>query len=139
MRLGLVLVAAAACSGPRPDVYITIDRDAVDTVRELGGTLIASEGDIALVDIDAARLDALGAQLHARFRRCGGFMIHDSLDDAPAALHPHAATTDVDYTLDRGDAVRAILPQLDRERILATIRELSAMPNRYYKSESGAA
>src|SRR5258707_13399002 len=109
MRLGLVILAVAACSGSRPDVYITLDRDAIATVRELGGTVVATEGDVAVVDIAADRLDALGVQLHARFHRCGGFMIHDSLDDATAAMHPHAVTTDVDYTLDHSDAVRAIL------------------------------
>jgi leucyl aminopeptidase len=64
--------------------------------------------------------------------------VHDSLADARDALHPRDQRPGPDYTIDRGDAVRAALPALERERIRSTIAELSGMKNRYYQSKSGA-
>jgi bacterial leucyl aminopeptidase len=54
-------------------------------------------------------------------------------------MHVHRDGRRIDYTLDRGDVVRALVPAVDEQRILATIRELTAMKSRYYKSASGAA
>jgi leucyl aminopeptidase len=143
MRHALVLAAVAACS--RAPVYVTIDSDAIATARELAARddarfelLDAADG-VAIVAVDARELDALSAQLHAQFHRCAGFMLHDSLDDARAALHPSPPRPGPDYTLDRAEAVNAVLPALDRERLLATIRELAAMKTRYYQSKTGAA
>ncbi len=50
-----------------------------------------------------------------------------------------AARPSLDYSIDHPAEVAAVLPQLDAERIRATIAELSAMKSRYYRSESGAA
>jgi len=100
---------------------------------------------VAVLRIDDGGLEPLSAIMHERFHRCGGFLVHDSLADAHAALAaasaPAAAALrpGLDYTLDRAAAVRAVLPALDAGRIRDTIRELSAMPNRYYQSPSGAA
>src|SRR5690606_10167774 len=57
---------------------------------------------------------------------------------ARAALGPAPARGPVDYTIDRAQVVRAVLPALDREAIRTTIGELSAMKNRYYRSDTGA-
>jgi leucyl aminopeptidase len=65
-------------------------------------------------------------------------MVHDSIEDARASFTKPVERV-VEYTLDRADTVTAVLPTLDARRILATIAELSAMKNRYYQSESGAA
>src|SRR5262249_39418243 len=70
------------------------------------------------------------------------FMAHTSLRDAFGALAadaPPPLRTPLDYTLDRGDVVRAVLPRIREDDILATIRALSSRKNRYYRSESGAA
>jgi leucyl aminopeptidase len=138
MRYALALVTVLACSRGR-EVHITVGDDAIDTVRALGGHVIERDGGLAIADLREDQLDGLGRLMHAEFHRCGGFMLHDTLDDARLALHPAAMRTPVEYTLDHADEVKAILPQLGRERILATIRELSAMPNRYYRSDEGAA
>jgi leucyl aminopeptidase len=129
--------------GPR---YISIGADALDTARVVaaahGETLdvIEADGDVAVVAFDAASFGDLSEQLHQRFHRCGGFALHDSLDDARASLHTHAhAGAPIDYTLDHAEAVRAVLPSLDPARILETIRELSTQHNRHFRSPTGAA
>jgi leucyl aminopeptidase len=147
MRTALCLVAAlAACSGARPseDVaahvgerYITIGTDALPAIAG-HARLIETEGDHAVVAVDARDLETLSEEMHEVFHRCGGFMVHDSLDDA-LHVQKDGPKKPVDYTLDRALLVNALLPKLQEQAILGTIRELSSMQNRYYQSASGAA
>lgn len=143
----VVALAAASCStrrGPET-VYITIDADAVTTVKSLAVerhvTLDVLEvaDDVAIVAVSPDELESLSERMHAEHHRCGGFMLHDSFADAQAALHPAAVRTKIEYTLDRAANVLAVLPTLSAEAIHKTIGELSAMKNRYFRSESGAA
>ena len=126
--------------------YVSLDRDALVTARAVAARhgapleIFETEGDVALIAFETDDLDALSEQMHERHHRCGGFVLHESIDDARAALHvPAFRSLAIDYTLDRPDAVHAVLPTLDRGKIVGVIRELSAMQNRYYQSPSGAA
>lgn len=146
MRRFVLLAALAACGRPDPREagprFITIDADAVPTARSVLHQVSVQEvdGDVAVLAIDAGELDALTRAMHEQHHRCGGFMLHDSLADAQAAARaPEPGRAALDYRLDRGAAVRAVLPAIEAKRILGTIGELSAMKNRYYRSESGAA
>jgi leucyl aminopeptidase len=151
MRAMLVSALAVMCAcegaareaGPR---YISIGADALETARAVAAPrgemleVLEVAGDVAVLAMDDDGLEALSEQMHERHGRCGGFMLHESLEEARAALRP--LRTDrgpIEYTLDRAELVREVLPELDQERIRATIGELSAMKNRYYQSESGAA
>lgn len=136
----------AACSGASESRhrYITVDADAVFTAmaatRTHGMRMLDTTSGIAVLEVDEADLPALSDAMHETHGRCGGFMLHDSLAEAEAALHD-AQPLDrgpIDYTLDRAALVRSVLPALDRERILGTIRELSSFENRYYQSATGA-
>ncbi|CAN5887311.1 hypothetical protein BH11MYX2_BH11MYX2_38530 [soil metagenome] len=92
------------------------------------------EGEVLSLDDDA--LGALSLEIHEKYDRCGGYMVHATADDAYAAVVPEKT---VEYTIDRGAVVRAILPSLDEAKLLQTIKTLSSYKNRYYQSESGAA
>ena len=141
-RLALVAaVMAAACgrsSGPET-TYVTVGADAVGTAAGVSAQVIATGGDIAIVEVPTDALTELSERMHEEHHRCGGFMAHDSLEDARAALVPAAVKPAPDYTLDRGDTVRAVLPKVSADKIKTTIGELSSMKNRYFQSESGAA
>src|SRR5262245_40043269 len=152
MHAAIASVLAAMCAyahgaGPESELrYITIGTDALATARatadERGEVLEVLEvgDDAAVIAIEEDDLEALSERMHERHDRCGGFMLHDSLEEAREALRPApAAALAIEYTLDEAALVRDVLPALDQERILATIGELSAMKNRYYQSESGAA
>ncbi|HEX7839765.1 MAG TPA: M20/M25/M40 family metallo-hydrolase, partial [Kofleriaceae bacterium] len=156
MRTTLLLVATlVGCAGPAPGAppsevgprLVSLGIDALDAAQGVAARrgapleIVESRGGVAVVALDAADLGLLAEQIHARNDRCGGFLVHDSLADAHAQLADPVADLrpDVPYTLDRAAAVRAVLPALDAARIRDTIRELSAMPNRYYQSPSGAA
>lgn len=127
---------------------VSIGRDALDAVLAVaerrGAPLrvLDVDADVAVVEIDARDLGLLAEEIHARHDRCGGFMVHDSFAEARLALPVHAAPLvrpELDYTLDRPAVVHAVLPALDAGRIRGTIRELSAMPTRYFQSSTGAA
>ncbi len=140
--LVLASLALVSCSraAPGPHHYLTIDVDAIATARDATTEpvdVIEQTGDIAVIDFPEADLDALSAKMDAEHHRCGGFLLHDTLAEAEATALP--ARGPVDYKLDHGKVLGEILPELDEAKILATIRELSAMPNRYYASETGAA
>ena len=157
MHRTLVLVAGiAGCAVPahEPDDapaeygkrYISIGADALGTARAVAAEhsalfeVVDTENDVAVIAFDAQDLEELSEQMHEQHDRCGGFILHDSLEEARVALSPSvAAATAVDYTLDQAAAVNAILPALEADKILGTIGELSAMQNRYYQSASGAA
>jgi leucyl aminopeptidase len=158
MRSTLMCVAAVVgCAGPpgtgdhapieTGQRYISLDADALVTARAVAARegdqleLLELDSGIAVIAFPAEDLEALSEQMHEQHHRCGGFMLHESLDEARASLHAHAddARSAVDYTLDHAATVRAVLPALDQSWILHTIGELSAMPNRHYQSPSGAA
>ena len=147
MRLSLLTLLAAASCGRTLEanrLYVTLGADAVPAAQALTGAHVVLDGadhDVALIEIDAAQIDALAEVMHAQFDRCGGFFVHASLADAEAALHaiPQPRLAAADYTLDRAALVGQVLPQLDAERIRSTIAELAAMKNRYYQSQTGAA
>ena len=90
----------------------------------------------------AEHFRALSEAIHDRFHRCGGFQLHDTIDDALDTLrakdYETLPTLATDYTLDDGLMVDAVVPTLDQARILGTIQQLSAMQNRYYTSTTGS-
>jgi len=140
--LAAMSASAAAEVGP---TYVSIGRDALPTALDVASadhavlSFEAASGDAVVLGIPAGELEHLSQAMHAAHGRCGGFMAHDSLADARAALAPPTPEAPIDYTLDRGDVVAAVLPGIREDGILATIRALSSRKNRYYRSESGAA
>lgn len=143
MRNAWLLVAVLGCSSQKaPETrYISIDVDAVATARGVANQLgvLETNGEIAILEVPADDLEALSHEMHEQHHRCGGFMVHESLEEAREALAPPPAQPVVDYTLDRAEIVQAILPKLEMNRILDTIGEMSTMKTRYYQSDSGAA
>ena len=142
-----VALIAACTSDPAPrHRYISVDADAIATAmvatRAHGMRMLDTGATAAVLEVDEADLPALSDAMHEQHGRCGGFMLHDSLADAQDAVRAVEVQPldggGPDYKLDRGETVRSVLPALDREHILGTIRELSAFPNRYYQSATGA-
>lgn len=147
MRSAVLLVALAAGCGHAPDrTYVSIDADALATIGAVAAEhhaaldVLEVEHGVAVVSIESGQLEALSERMHAEHQRCGGFMVHDSLAEARAALaEPAAELARLDYTLDRPAQVAAVIPTISADAIHQTIGELSAMKNRYFRSESGAA
>jgi leucyl aminopeptidase len=134
--------SALAAHGDAGETAITIGADALPTARAVlgeGSLAFALNADVAFMMVDDDDLERLSEAMHELHGRCGGFMVHDSLEEAIDAVAPPPASAPIDYTIDRGDVVGAVLPAIREGDILATIRALSSRKNRYYRSESGAA
>jgi leucyl aminopeptidase len=154
-----ITACATATPDPGPDRkpaepgarYITLDRDALDTAQEAlarrdpGAKLdtIETRDGIALVRFDAQDFQALSQLMHANHNRCGGFAVHDSLDEGMTALRAKDQERIgplVAYTIDNAATVNGLLPQLSQATILATIQQLSGaagFTTRYYTSAGG--
>jgi bacterial leucyl aminopeptidase len=128
--------------------WITIDGDAVETAREAlaerlhGATLDVLEiaNDVAIVEFDEQDFLALSQLMHEKHNRCGGFVLHDSLEEARTATRSRelqSLAPLVTYTIDNGPTVQALLPLLSESTILTTIQNLSALTTRYYTSATG--
>jgi bacterial leucyl aminopeptidase len=146
MRHLAALALIVGCSSGEPAEtgtrYITIGADAVATARSVSGAqldVLESNGEIAVLAVDAEDLEDISHAMHEQHHRCGGYMLHDSLEDARAALEAPPRPAPIEYTLDRAEAVNAVLPTIEPNRILDLIGELSNMKTRHYQSESGAA
>ncbi|MFT3696712.1 MAG: M20/M25/M40 family metallo-hydrolase [Kofleriaceae bacterium] len=127
----LLLAAVLSASAYASPTIISTDRDALD---EFSDMKFIEAGDHVVLSLDDAGLAQLSERMHLDHHRCGGFMVHDSVADALAAPVPEKK---VSYSLDHARDVEHVLPTLSADRIATTIRQLSAMPTRFYKSAGG--
>lgn len=123
-------------------VFITIGNDAVEMSRAnfkgLAQPLSGNKG-ASVLSVDTAAIPYLSSMMHENFNRCGGFIAHDSEAEAMAFAKssqlPSSSTAD--YTINRHDEVKRLLPEINEMNILNTIKKLSNFKNRYYQSETG--
>ena len=140
MHRAAFLVALLASQTAAADtLYITVGADAIGTVTATASyaNIHAADDQVAVLEVDETDLEAIAREMHERHGRCGGFMAHDTLADA--MQNDKKPNPPIEYTLDQPATVLNVLGTIDRGNILATIRELSEMPSRLYKSASGAA
>lgn len=129
--------------------WISIGADALPTAqmaldeRYRGRILtpVKMTGDVAILAYDAADFGALSELMHARHNRCGGFIVHETLEEAEAAVRAKGneglAPQLVTYTIDNAATVNGMLSELQEPRIRSFIESLSAFQNRYYTSSFG--
>jgi bacterial leucyl aminopeptidase len=169
MRLPLSMFAAltiTACSTGAPELephsdlpepvetgprYISLDRDALETAQEALAQrdpsarleVVDMWNDVALVRLDGQDLKTLSQRMHENHNRCGGFVVHESLDEGTRALRAkdyEGIASLVTYTIDNATTVNGLLPQLSASNILTTIQQLSGgagFTTRYYTSTGG--
>src|SRR5262245_15227726 len=107
-----VLVAGCSSSAREPrSTYISVGTDALTSVRAAAAAhgdyadVLEANGEVAVLAVDDGDLEAIAHVMHEEFRRCGGFIVHDSLADAHAALQAPATVAAVDYTIDHAPVV----------------------------------
>ncbi|PHV12092.1 aminopeptidase [Chitinimonas sp. BJB300] len=92
------------------------------------------------VEVEEALLPRLSKAIQQRSKRHGGYRVHNSQEEALAALQPLIPATQAirpSYTIDNQAAVSPLLAQMQDSNIASTIADLSAHPNRYYTSIHG--
>lgn len=153
-RLGitLLLVLAAASSAPtgEDEVWITIGSRAAAQALEAfekaglaGEFMVEQTGEVSVARLAERHVAFLSEELHEARRTCGGFMAHASAEEAFAEAARAASEAErqrpapIDYTIDNGPVVQALMAGLQKGRILDTIESLSAVFTRYHNCPSG--
>jgi leucyl aminopeptidase len=147
-------LAPAPAPAPTPDPamtgmrYISLDIDALDSARlalaerDPGAKLdvVDTWNDVAIVRYDAQDFRKLSELMHGNHGRCGGFVVHESLDEALGAFrakdHEGIAPL-IAYTIDNAATVDGLLPQLSATSLLGYIQNLVSFGTRYYTSAGG--
>jgi leucyl aminopeptidase len=156
--VGLVLAAGCLAAGAQElpggtggvrEVWITLAaRDAAALQLSVPGDdwdlpleIHAERDGVVLARVPEERLGSLARAVHERFKRCGGFVTHSSLDAALDALYlppPELpAALAVSYTLDNAAVAQALIAAVQPANIVDTINLLAANTTRYYTSTGG--
>lgn len=96
-----------------------------------------------VIKMTSAEIEQLSEVIHHELHRCGGFIAHESMDDAVEAVSSQGEmffaerAIFTDYTLDQGSLVRPLLEQVEERPIRDMITQLSEYKTRHYKSETG--
>lgn len=130
--------------------WITMGQDAIADLNHVGGkefmlnsTLSnSSSSKISVAQIHEGQLSKLSRLMHENHNRCGGYIVHKSLQAALAAQQQSAVsnTNFVASVFTEAATVNRLLPNLNKENIVDTINYLSTnFNNRYYTTTGGSA
>lgn len=158
ISLGLAMIALPSLLLATPfsnafaedkSIFISIDRDALDFSEKTFGKRVeevSTSGNISIIKIDEDAIPWLSLLMHRNFNRCGGFMVHDSEEDAMELLDSQNGAQlfakhnfFTSYAIDQEDIVKPMVGEVVASNISDTITKLSSFKNRYYKGEFGKA
>ncbi len=142
MALSLSMAAVAAPSSQ----WVTVDNQVLAKIRpKLNKSIQAvysAEG-ATVVNLSAREVEQLSDVIHHELHRCGGFMQHDSREEAMEALTAqgdlHFAQRAIfsDYAIDQQAFTAPVVARVDEASIRAMIEKLTAFNTRHYKSDTG--
>ncbi len=140
-----LILSTAAFAAPKAQ-WLTVDNEVLAKIRpkldKSVQTLFSAQG-ASVVKLTQEEVEKLSALIHHELHRCGGFIAHESFEEAQSALSFQGDTyfaksaIFADYTIDRQSDVRPMVAQVSDANIEGTIRKLSEFKTRYYKSETG--
>lgn len=146
-KLWMILMAVSFSATAAQDdfVYITVGSDAVQTTKEnlLDVESIKVNSDISVMKVHKDDIDIMSYMMHGEFKRCGGFMVHDSKEEALTVLADNEIRKSAkqsffaDYTITEENRVQTLMSHINEFSIRSTIIKLSSFKNRYYKSQTG--
>lgn len=145
--LGIIALAlsTAAFAAPKAQ-WLTVDNEVLAKIRpklnKSVQTLFSAQG-ASVVKLSQSEVEQLSHLIHDELHRCGGFIAHESFEEAHQALSFQGDTyfaksaIFADYTIDQQSSVRPMVSEVSDAGIEAMIRKLSEFNTRYYKSETG--
>ena len=140
----LILYSFSVSSGETK--YITIGSDAVHSSEKeslLGAIFKSNNPDITVVELDSSNVEKLSHHMHEEFHRCGGFIVHDDLEEALSYanddLSKYYGSKGIfaDYSINQFDVVNGMITFVNESYISAVIKHLSSYHNRYYNALYG--
>ena len=142
LALTLSTVAFAA---PKAQ-WLTVDNQVLAKIRpklnKSVQTVFSAQG-ASVVKLTTEEVEQLSEVIHHELNRCGGFMAHESQEEAVNALshqgEMYFAKSAIfsDYTINQGSMLRPMVSQVAEPSIRDMILKLSNFNTRYYKSETG--
>lgn len=144
---GLLALAlsTAAFAAPKSQ-WLTVDNQVLAKIRpklnKSVQTLYTAQG-ASVVQLTPAEVEQLSEVIHHELNRCGGFMAHESFEEAQNALSfqgdMYFAKSAIfsDYSINQGTMVRPMVAQVAEPAIRDMIIKLSNFNTRFYKSETG--
>jgi bacterial leucyl aminopeptidase len=141
----MLMMSFTAIANDNPYLYITIGSDAVKSTQKsfFQSEKIESSDEISVLKIHRDDIDGLSHLMHENFNRCGGFIVHESEEEAREVMHAQNKRAFAknmmfaDYTITEEVLVENLLNTVDEFSIRSTILKLSSFHNRYYKAQTG--
>lgn len=143
--LALLTLSTSLLAAPNTK-WLTVDNAVLAKIRPKLNKSIQSFDSAqgaTVVQMNQAEIEKLSAVIHDELHRCGGFITHDSLEEAREAISPqndmHFAKRAIftDYSINQESIVRPMVNQVQELSIREMILKLSNFKTRYYKSETG--
>lgn len=121
---------------------VTLDNDVNHQKMDVFEFVYKSDGlDGVIAEVSEENIARLSHHMHENHGRCGGFIVHDSLDEAKEFLRNSRAGQlnkyFVDYSINNQEEVNSYLEIVREDKINETISTLSSYHNRYYKAQTG--
>lgn len=143
---GIIALTLSAATMAAPSQWLTVDNEILSKIRpKLNKSVhigFSAQG-ATVVNLTTPEIEQLSHVIHDELHRCGGFIQHDTEEEAINALtsqgEMYFAKRAIfsDYSLDQGHLVRPMVSQVKEQSIRDMIIKLSNFKTRYYKSETG--
>ncbi len=145
--LGLALLLTGATVSASPNgKWLTVDNDILAKIRpQMNKSLnVAFSGQGAsVVNLSDKEVEKLSHVIHNELHRCGGFIAHDSFEEASEAISSQGEmyfakrALFADYSITKQDIVKPMVAMVKEQSIRDMIISLSNFHTRYYKSQTG--
>ena len=145
----LALLGTAPAPAGSPEVWITLgQKEAAHLQESLARRFdradvlqVDAEGEIVVARVREDHIPLLSRIIHEEMHRCGGFVAHTSREAAYQAVARELALTPaaplVDYTIDNGAVVQALMAGVQEANVRSTITSLAAFFTRYHTTQTG--
>lgn len=142
----LVLTLSAATMAAPGSQWLTVDNEILAKIRpqlnKSVQTVFSAEG-ASVVKLSSAEIEQLSQLIHHKLHRCGGFIQHESRQEAIEALtsqgdiHFAKRAVFTDYSINQQTIAVPMVAQVQEKSIRDMIIKLGEFNTRYYKSETG--
>jgi bacterial leucyl aminopeptidase len=145
--IGMIALTASVASFAAPKAqWLTVDNNVLAKIRpklnKSVQSLYTAQG-ASVVKLTPQEVEQLSETIHHELHRCGGFISHDSFEEAQSALSFQGdmyfakKAIFTDYTINQSSIVRPMVAQVEEISIRQMIEKLSEFKTRYYKSTTG--
>lgn len=142
----MVFFLSTSHNGNAKEAWITVGSDLAHKGQKLlKSAFLENEnyGEISVIKVEENDLPLVSQMAHEEFNRCGGFVFHESREEAiEMATEVQNKSfakgfTFADYDINQQDFVTLAIKDVEPVKILDTIKKLSTFQNRYYAAAFG--